>query len=268
MTPTKKDDKVDDDHVDLWGREESPKLSITVDSLQSQIHLLQYGSNDHRWGIHSCLWDGGIGMLCYLREHQMADAALVIDLGAGTGIVGLGMGFRLGYQHVVLTDLPDAIPLLQENVQLNQDIIIENGGKVVEVGVEELTWGEPCLPKALTSRILQCSRKSDPHCVYMIGADIIYRQTLFRPLLDTMVLIWKLNDYCHCKCLFATQSTRQHLDEFYDLARREYNMDITFLANVTVPEGCSSCLESYVELSSVPKRGKDIINILEIEYKP
>jgi ribosomal protein L11 methylase PrmA len=40
---------------------------------------------------------------------------LVIDLGSGTGIVGIAMA-RLGYGKVFLTDLPEALHLMHENV--------------------------------------------------------------------------------------------------------------------------------------------------------
>ena len=253
-TPTKDNiSQQESDTVNLWDREELPLLSITINDDDGKLlQLKQYGSDNDQWGIHSCLWDGGIGMLAYIKQYPINSTALIVDLGAGTGIVGLGMGL-LGYQHIVLTDLSDALPLMQENVALNETVI-------KGVTVEEITWGDPSLTRTLEQKI------QNANCVYMMGADIIYRQNLFQPLLSSMKLLWKIQPFA--KCLMATQSTRQHLDEFYTIAKQTYGMTIDFLATVTVPEGCTSTLEATVELSSKPIIGKDIIHILEIGYMP
>ena len=262
LTPcTPRNDNIsqhENDTINLWDREELPLLSITINDDDNEtnngklLQLKQYGSDDDQWGIHSCLWNGGIGMLSYLKQHPINSTALIIDLGAGTGIVGLGMGL-LGYQHIVLTDLKDALSLMQENVTLNETVI-------KGVTVEEITWGDPSIVKTLEQKIQNATS------VYMLGADIIYRQNLFHPLLNSMKLLWKIQPFT--KCLMATQSTRQHLDEFYTTAKQTYGMTIDFLANVTVPEGCTSTLETSVELSTKPRIGKDIIHILEMGYIP
>lgn len=55
-------------------------------------------------------------LVAYLHHHQQHQQATVVDLGSGTGIVGLGMSKLFGYSHVVLTDLPLAVDLLKETV--------------------------------------------------------------------------------------------------------------------------------------------------------
>ncbi|KAH3661981.1 hypothetical protein OGAPHI_006160 [Ogataea philodendri] len=42
----------------------------------------------------------------------------ILELGAGTGLVGISCGL-LGYSDVILTDLPEIVPNLDKNVQLN-----------------------------------------------------------------------------------------------------------------------------------------------------
>ena len=137
------DDDDDDDELELWTREETPLLSVSICSSEQlvkgestfiDIHLRQFGSSDdqkNRCGIHSCVWDGGLGLVAYLRDNLPTlaqDGTLYIDLGSGTGVVGIGIAAILQNnstmsdeidQRVLLTDLDEALPLLQENVELN-----------------------------------------------------------------------------------------------------------------------------------------------------
>ena len=119
----------DDDNeneVKLWEREETTVLEIPVfrTALPPKIlRIRQYVSDDDRFGIHSCVWDGWVACLHFLAERHSretvdADGSLIVDLGSGTGIVGFGMSL-LGY-HSLLTDLPDALQLLNENLLSNK----------------------------------------------------------------------------------------------------------------------------------------------------
>jgi predicted nicotinamide N-methyase len=108
-------DDDEDCRLDLWTREENPIVSVKI-SYSQYLQISQYGSHDHRWGIYSCIWDGSLGLVEYFRQNiDIPKASLVIDLGSGTGIVGIAMA-RLGYGKVFLTDLPEALHLMHENV--------------------------------------------------------------------------------------------------------------------------------------------------------
>lgn len=108
----KQEDENDD--VKLWEREETPLLKIPLPSTNNTtsnpqpvvppkiLLLRQFGSDATEFGIHSCVWDSGIALLHFLAERYNIDGSaykqfsssnstLVVDLGAGTGVVGLGM---------------------------------------------------------------------------------------------------------------------------------------------------------------------------------
>lgn len=63
----------------------------------------------------------------------------VLELGAGTGLVGLAAAATL-HAHVVFTDLPEIVPNLAHNVCANATTIAAHGGKA-DVGV--LDWSRP-----------------------------------------------------------------------------------------------------------------------------
>lgn len=69
----------------------------------------------------------------------VAQKATILELGAGTGLVGLAAA--AAYQtHVVLTDLPAIVPNLERNAIANAAVLSAYNAKV-DVGV--LDWTEP-----------------------------------------------------------------------------------------------------------------------------
>ncbi len=62
-----------EEEVQLWEREETSLLEIPLprpsEESKKSILLRQYGSNDNRFGIHSCVWDSGIAFIHFLAER-------------------------------------------------------------------------------------------------------------------------------------------------------------------------------------------------------
>lgn len=61
----------------------------------------------------------------------------ILELGSGTGLLGLAAA-PIWQAHVILSDLPEIVPNLAHNVQVNRPTIEARGGSV-EAGA--LTWG-------------------------------------------------------------------------------------------------------------------------------
>ena len=73
-----------------------------------------------------------------IRELIPPGINKVLELGAGTGLVGISAAC-LWRTDVLLTDLPEIVPNLQQNLELNQTLISSSQG-----GVESraLDWGD------------------------------------------------------------------------------------------------------------------------------
>lgn len=234
----------EEEEVKLWEREETSLLEIplprSLEDSTNSILLKQYGSNDSRFGIHSCVWDSGIAFIYFLAERynmirtKASDTeddfflmstknTLIIDVGSGTGVAGLGVAISLGYD-AILTDLPDALDLLNDNLVLN-------GGSMMKdstVKVKELSWGGEYLPQCIVD-MMQIA----PH-VIIIGADIVYRKPLFHPLLVTLRNFFDIRP--DVECLLGSQSIRTHLAEFYEMGKA-FGFQFSLQAKVLVPEG-------------------------------
>nr|GEV84247.1 lactate dehydrogenase/glycoside hydrolase, family 4, C-terminal [Tanacetum cinerariifolium] len=62
----------------------------------------------------------------------------ILELGSGTGIVGITAAAILGAE-VTVTDLPHVLPNMEYNVELNGEVMVPRGGVVC---VAPLNWGE------------------------------------------------------------------------------------------------------------------------------
>ena len=103
-------------------------------------------------------------------------AALVVELGAGTGLAGLAVAVSVSQRRVtpqpavILTDLAAVVPLLQRNVARNP--------LAVGVTVAPLVWGD----SASACAALGPGRQAD----LVVGADLVYRQPNVAPLLAAL----------------------------------------------------------------------------------
>ncbi|XP_076155556.1 protein N-lysine methyltransferase METTL21D-like [Alosa pseudoharengus] len=120
------------------------------------------------------VWDAAIVLGKYLETESFLNSSSgvsfwtsknVLELGAGTGIVGL-VAATLG-AHVILTDLDDLQQLLQKNITENQALI--TGSATAKV----LRWGEN------TTDVLP-----PPDVILM--ADCIYYEQSVEPLVETL----------------------------------------------------------------------------------
>ncbi|CAM4643727.1 unnamed protein product [Leuciscus chuanchicus] len=124
------------------------------------------------------VWDAAIVLSKYLETEQFCSiqsgvstwfSKSIIELGAGTGLVGL-VASTLG-ANVTVTDLEELLPLLKLNIEKNQQLICTGS-----ITAKVLKWGgsvEDFLPY--------------PH--YILMADCIYYEQSVEPLVETLKLL-------------------------------------------------------------------------------
>ncbi|KAL4589361.1 hypothetical protein LXL04_002267 [Taraxacum kok-saghyz] len=95
----------------------------------------------------------------------------ILELGSGTGIVGIAASAILG-ADVTVTDLPHVLANLKFNADANSKLLAPRGG---EVQVAALSWGENEEMEAI-------GRDYD----LIIGSDVVYHDNLYDPLLQTL----------------------------------------------------------------------------------
>ena len=126
------------------------------------------------------VWDAGIVLASYVRARAGGADLLpgaergtlrCLDLGSGTGIVGLAAAASDVFDHIVLTDLPSVVPLLKANAEANAD--------VAEYPIEclPLRWEDESQLAAVAAR--------GPYDLIVAG-DVLYRPPVVAPLLNAL----------------------------------------------------------------------------------
>lgn len=97
----------------------------------------------------------------------------ILELGSGTGLVGLAAAAILG-ANVTLTDLPHVIPNLQFNADANASLLALQGGTA---HVAPLRWGEADDVDVIVQEF-----------DLILASDVVYHDHLYDPLLETLRL--------------------------------------------------------------------------------
>ena len=157
-----------------------------------------------------------------LKKLYNAQDFLINFSSVDSHVFSTGTSIILGC-HAVLTDLPEALDLLQQNIVLNEKELVKD--RIVAL---ELSWGGTSLPTSLVEMI-----KSSEY-VIVVGADIVYQQSLFYPLLKSIRQLFECRP--DIEFFLGSQSIRTHLKEFYIRAEAA-GFQLSVQAKVVVPEG-------------------------------
>ncbi|CAH0479908.1 unnamed protein product [Peronospora belbahrii] len=165
-------------------------LRVRVDDDMQSETLLEFEC-DWTPGIGGSVWTSGELLAAHLelqREYYRSifDGARIVELGSGTGYVGLMIASCFKPAYVYLTDLQTHIRGLCRNVERNAGAVRSG----VQVHVLELSWGSLEQETNLLELFTSTDHDSDNHKAAQIdvilGTDVAYQQELYDPLLHTM----------------------------------------------------------------------------------
>ena len=129
----------------------------------------------------STVWDAGIVLAAHafcvfsaLSTEQ--PVARCLDLGSGTGIVGIAVAASGHFAETILTDLPSVVPLLERNASGNASFIPQNA----RVRALALRWDD--------RSELGYMAAQGPFD-YIFGGDLLYRPQVVEPLLTALKVL-------------------------------------------------------------------------------
>lgn len=167
------------DDATIRQEDENPLVSLPVHiETDAQPRVLQFAC-DWDVGIGGSIWTSGEILATHLQTHQskyrpLFDGKCVLELGSGTGYVGLLTAACFAPSHVVLSDLGTHVACMQQNVARNASVLRPS----VQVHVTELSWGCAAHEAALLA--------SHPQVDVILGTDVAYLPELYDPLLHTL----------------------------------------------------------------------------------
>ena len=100
------------------------------------------------------------------------DKKHIIELGAGTGITGLNVARNLNPKSLLLTDLPDTVPLLSANITMN------NLHHSVSAMAYDWDKGK-----------VGIHDRGDIHYSLVIASDVVYYPEGYEPLVKTIEIL-------------------------------------------------------------------------------
>ncbi|KZW03902.1 hypothetical protein EXIGLDRAFT_715937 [Exidia glandulosa HHB12029] len=176
---------------------QNPTTKLQVQELSFPPHTVKLWI-DASPGCGGIAWPAGEVLSRYListRSHTLRGKR-VVELGSGTGLVGLIAGF-LG-ADVAVTDQAQLLPLMRKNVALN--------GLEENVRVTELDWANP-VPKDM----------HDPDL--LLAADCVYFEPAFPLLCATLRNIATQRT----EILFCYKKRRKADKRFFALLKKDFD---------------------------------------------
>lgn len=152
-------------------------------------------------GCGGKLWPAGELLSRYLIREGTKNAKNIIELGSGTGLVGLAIGIKEQRDdlNVWVTDIDILVPLMEQNIKLNG---------LGNVHAEKLMWGEP-LPEFAKNPDL------------ILAADCVYLESAF-PLLEQTLLNLTENG---APVLICYKLRRSADKRFFKKIRKHFNIE-------------------------------------------
>lgn len=170
-------------------RGDTREVSVAQSVVASSSHAAEAQSSADGLTTASTVWDAGIVlaamMLCRPLPRVIASLArtrdsqlpVCLDLGSGTGIVGISAAASGIFRRVLLTDLPSVTPLLRSNAVRNAAARPAESA----LSVEPLAWEDATAISALAAQ-------HGPFDV-IVGGDLLYRPPVIQPLLAVLTAL-------------------------------------------------------------------------------
>ena len=157
------------------------------------------------------VWDAALVLLKFLfteSGNQYINNKHVLELGSGTGVVGLAACLA-GAASSVVTDLPKHLSLMKLNIQENVSVLsrccVGDERNALNVQADVLRWGNKLDLEQLYLNSSLNSIKSFSKVQCVLIADCIYYEDGMINLYDTIVTIMTSSDN-DCKVLCCYES--------------------------------------------------------------
>jgi len=170
-------------------------------------------------GTGAVVWDCAVVLAKYLAKHKedyMVDS--IIEVGSGNGWLGIVAALLWPSTEITLTDQAPLIPLMEENVERNEqkfEILTEER----KIEIKELNWG--CESIDMITELVQDKKKQE---VLIIASDCVFQNCPVLLLLETFEIM--LDVLPNARVIMSVEH-RSHDNEvlFFDKAKHTLCID-------------------------------------------
>jgi protein N-lysine methyltransferase METTL21D len=179
-----------------------------MSALREAAYILDTYLTRPSWSFHPpCpfLWND--------EKDPSLDPMTVLELGSGTGYAGFAIAKTLmrsrgrsaaeAVDRVIVTDLPEVCPLLEENRRKDESL---DGSPIILV--RSLSWGnsEHAVALAQDLHSLRYGPNTSSHLTHIICSDLVYFPELLAPLLRSLITLTDPHDstpFLHTEVLIS-----------------------------------------------------------------
>ncbi|KAH9129730.1 hypothetical protein LEN26_005416 [Aphanomyces euteiches] len=171
--------------------------------LDKPLYIQEVGNTGKGTGL--TIWDGSVVLAKYLEStsnpSHNVQGKRVLELGAGTGLVGLAAAF-CGASEVTITDLAYTLENVDANIRANAEALSTS-----VVSTHELDWFAKDIPDSLRVQTVDI----------LVGSDIVWVEDLIPPLVDSIAKL--LNHPPAQRLMLLAHQTRSTKSDtlFFDL---------------------------------------------------
>lgn len=145
------------------------------------IEDLQDNDEDVEENVGRFVWPTALPMMKHIREHILpayTDDTIMIELGAGCGLLGMGLAATRKFHQAIITDHDDE--WLRRNLDMNTCILGP------EVTAMRLDWADVSEVEAVSNVIEEaCSVVPYPKLL-IVASDVLYNHCSHQKLVNTL----------------------------------------------------------------------------------
>lgn len=168
-------------------------------------------------GICGRVWDSALVLGRWLcRAQAELSGVRALELGAGSGLAGI-VAASLG-ARVLLTDLEEALPLLELNAAANAPLCD------AAPTAAPLEWGDAELHPACASFVSPAAPGTRQPPLWLLCSDVVYAPEAYAPLLATLRRL--APDAASARIVMAHRSRHPDENDFWRPARREFDVAV------------------------------------------
>lgn len=205
-------------------------------------------TNDLEDSIGRFIWPAAAPMLRHLllSDNNSTKAnylnktcsVIIVELGAGCGVLGMGLAAATPNNHVILTDHDS--DWLQRNLALNEPTLLlredeEDGSTLTTIEVAKLDWREPeditTVRNMIDEKLASLSKSNNDELELMIvGSDILYNHESHKSLVSTLYqLSHQLLRPIPIRILLGFPDRDDDEQHFMPIARERFRDDDTLI---------------------------------------
>ncbi len=149
-----------------------------------QIHQDSQVQKQHTGGI---VWETSVLLLNFLLLSNVNVGKTVLELGAGCGLLGLGLALANDSVHVTVTDTAQVVAQVHKNVTMNQ---LHQDSRITVCALDWTQYQEDAVISSVAAHSFDT----------LVATDVLFSPELVQPLLETMQYFAK-PDACMYLCV-------------------------------------------------------------------